>query len=166
VSRFLSHLAVDGQVSAATQNQALAALLFLYRRVLGRELAWLNRLVRAKRVVRLPVVLSAREVLAVIGAMPWSSRLVAMLMYGSGLRLLKALTLRVKDLDSSGRQITIRRGKGGKDRLTMLPDGLAGPLRRHLAAVRALHLRDLARGDGASIQRKRRIVPPLRSRRS
>lgn len=116
--------------------------------VLGRELAWLNRLVRAKGVVRLPVVLSAREVLAVTGAMSGPSRLAAMLMYGGGLRLLEALTLRVKDLDFCGRQITVRRGKGGKDRITMLPDDLVGPLHQHLAAVRALHQRDLARGLG------------------
>lgn len=97
---------------------------------------------------RVSAVLSAREVVAVIGTMSWPGRLVAMLMYGSGLRLLETLTLRVKDLDFSGRQITVRRGKGGKDRITMLPDGLVGPLHRHLAAVRAVHQRDLARGLG------------------
>jgi len=133
VSRFLSHLAIDGRVSSATQNQALAALLFLFRRVLGRELPWLDDLVRAKPTVRLPVVLAPHEVVALIGAMSWPSKLAAMLMYGSGLRLLEALTLRVKDVDFPGRQITVRRGKGGKDRVTMLPDGVVGPLRRHLA---------------------------------
>ena len=128
VRRFFAYLAVERKISAATQNQALAALVFLYRRVLERQLEWLGDVARARQPVRLPVVLSRAEVAAVIRALTGPSRLVAILLYGSGLRLMEALTLRIKDLDFARRQIVVRRGKGGKDRVTMLPDTAIAPL--------------------------------------
>lgn len=151
VRRFLSHLAVEGKISAATQNQAIAALIFLYRRVLRRELGSIGDIVRAKQPIRLPVILSRAEVTEVIRALPGSSQLVAMLLYGSGLRLLEALTLRVKDVDFGRRELIVRRGKGGKDRITMLPEALVVQLRHHLARVRRRHDRDLQEGFGAVV---------------
>jgi len=148
IATYLSALA-DSRVSASTQNQALAALLFLYQEVLGRKLAWLGNLVHAKRPTRVPVVLGRDEVRAVLAnldGVPW---LVTALLYGGGLRLLEALRLRVKDLDLSRREITIRRGKGQKDRRTVLPNALVERLRSHLLAVRDQHDRDLDRGAGA-----------------
>src|SRR3989442_2579790 len=121
VSRFLSSLAVEGRVSASTQNQALAALLFLYGPVLGVELPWLDDLVRAVRPERLPVVLSRDEVRAVLLALRGTSRLMAVLLYGAGLRVLECARLRVKDLDFSANQIVVRSGKGDRDRVTLLP---------------------------------------------
>ena len=121
VSRFLSALAVEGRVSASTQNQALAALLFLYRRVLGVDLPWLDDLVRAARPHRLPVVLSREEVRAVLLALRGTVRLICVLLYGSGLRLLEGARLRVKDLDFRANQITVRCGKGDRDRVSLLP---------------------------------------------
>jgi integron integrase len=152
VAAFLTDLAVRLRVSASTQNQALGALLFLYRRVLGRNvegLGGVGGVVRAKQSVRLPVVLTLEEAQAVIrrmGGQPW---LVAMLLYGSGLRLLEALQLRVKDLDLSRGEIRVRRGKGGKDRVTMLPGVVSEALAAHLERVRAVHRSDLAAGGGA-----------------
>jgi integron integrase len=136
VESFLSHLAVDRQVASSTQNQALAAILFLYRDVLEKPLPWLGDVVRAKRPAYLPVVLSRAEVralLAELAGVPW---LVAMLLYGSGLRLSEALDLRVKDLDFEGKRVFVRSGKGAKDRVTMLAAPVIEPLRRHLAYVR------------------------------
>ncbi len=148
VAAFLSDLAVRGRVSASTQNQALGALLFLYQEVLGRRLGWVNGVVRAKGPGRLPVVLTPGEVGAVLGRMKGSFWLVAMLMYGSGLRLMEALELRVKDLDFERHEIRLRAGKGAKDRVTVLPDAVCAPLRTHLELVRRLHEQDLAAHGG------------------
>jgi integron integrase len=150
VTRFLTHLASAGRVSASTQTQALSALLFLYRQVVGRELEPLGGMVRASQPVRLPVVLTREEVRAVLDALGGVPRLVAALMYGSGLRLLEALQIRVKDLDFGTAEMVVRRGKGGKDRITMLPESLCGELKAQLARVRRLHQRDLASGGGAA----------------
>jgi integron integrase len=146
--RFLSHLAFDENLSAATQNQAAAALLFLYRRVLRQELGALHNLVRAKEPTRVPVVLSRAEVASVVRSLAGPSRLVAMLLYGSGLRILEALNLRTKDLDFTRRVIVVRRGKGAKDRLTILPNNAVELLRRQMARARSLHEQDLAQGGG------------------
>jgi len=148
VTAFLSHLAVDRRVSASTQNQAKAALLFLYRRVLSVDLPWLEEVVQAKRLRRLPVVLSPREVRELLDQMEGTMGLVAELLYGTGMRVLEALRLRVKDLDFDLRTITVREGKGGKDRVTMLPGRLVEPLKAHLAQVKTLHAQDLAEGFG------------------
>src|SRR5438094_4863230 len=146
VERFLTSLAVDGRVSASTQNQALAALVFLYDRALGRPLGLFADVVRAKASKRLPVVLTREEVQAVLGAMSGVPVLVAALLYGSGLRLLEALQLRVKDVDVARREIVVRGGKGDRDRRTMLPAVLISPLLRHLSTVREAHERAVARG--------------------
>jgi integron integrase len=146
VVAFLSDLAVRGRVSVSTQNQALAALLFLYRDVLGRELQGIDQVVRARRPRPLPVVLSRDEVRRVLAQLPATPRLVATLLYGSGLRLLEALRLRVKDLDFERHQLVLREPKGGRDRAVPLPRVAEAPLRRHLAQVRRLHESDLARG--------------------
>ena len=148
VERFLTSLAVEGGVSASTQTQALSALVFLYDAVLGRPLGLFAHVVRAKGSKRLPVVLTRDEVQAVIGAMSGTPALVAALLYGSGLRLLEALQLRVKDLDFARREITVRGGKGDRDRRTMLPEVLISPLLEHLATVRETHEREVARGAG------------------
>lgn len=149
VTAFLNHLAVDRHVAASTQNQALNALLFLYRQVLGRELGELEGLERARRPKRLPVVLTRQEVTALLRQMSGTNRLVASLLYGAGLRLSEALRLRVKDLDFDYAQIVVRHGKGAKDRVTMLPAILGDPLRAHLEEVREGHDEDLREGYGA-----------------
>jgi integron integrase len=151
VGAFLSDLAREGKVSASTQNQALAALLFLYRQVLGRELEWLGEMVHAKRPKTVPVVLDQREARDLLARLQGPVWLVCALLYGGGLRLLEALRLRVKDLDLERREVVVRRGKGGKDRRTVLPSALVEPLRTHLATVKALHDSDLAGGAGAVI---------------
>ena len=148
VEAFLSELAVRGRVSAATQNQARAALVFLYREVLGAPIEAMGEVVRAKRPERLPVVLTRAEVRSVLRRLDGQPRLVALLLYGAGLRLLEALCLRIKDVDFGAGQLLVRHGKGGKDRVTMLPQSAAAPLARHLEAVRRVHTRDLARGGG------------------
>ncbi|KAB2969670.1 MAG: integron integrase, partial [Thermoanaerobaculia bacterium] len=148
VAAFLTHLAVEHGVSASTQNQALAALLFLYREVLGADLGPLPEAARARRPKRLPVVLSREEARRLLGALAGVERLVALLLYGGGLRLHEALRLRVKDLDFDRHELTVRSGKGDRDRRTMLPAAAAEPLRRHLESVRRLHLQDLAAGMG------------------
>lgn len=147
VNAFLSHLAVDLQVSPSTQNQALSALLFLYRELLDRDLE-LDGLVRARTRRRLPVVLSQQEVRAVLQRLQGPEALVAGLLYGSGLRLMEALRLRVHDLDFSRHELTVRDGKGGKDRRTLLPDRVAEQLHAHLQEVRQIHRKDLAAGWG------------------
>ncbi|MFM7314146.1 MAG: integron integrase [Cyanobium sp.] len=147
VNAFLTHLAVEEQVSPSTQNQALAALLFLYRELLERELE-LEAVVRARSRQRVPVVLSEAEVRAVRERLNGEAALVVGLLYGSGLRLMEALRLRVKDLDLQRMDITVRDGKGGKDRVTVLPKCLAPALKEHLARVRSLHQGDLAAGWG------------------
>lgn len=143
---FLSDLAVRGRVGASTQNQALAAILFLYRGVLGREIEGLDAAVRAPRSRVLPVVLSRDEVRSVLGRLPDVHRLVATLLYGGGLRLLEALRLRVKDVDFERRQLLIRQAKGNRDRGAPLPRIAEAPLRRHLEQVARLHRDDLASG--------------------
>ena len=148
VEAFLSDLAVRRDVSASTQNQALSALLFLYKQVLLVELPWLDGVIRARRPRRLPVVLTQTEVASVLAQLEGSVWLVASLLYGSGMRLMEALRLRVKDVEFSRLEILIRDGKGQKDRVTMLPRKLAAPLELHLQRVRALHEQDLQEGYG------------------
>ena len=148
LTAFLNHLATKRKVAAATQNQALSALLFLYKHVLGRELAWLDGLQRASRPVRLPTVLTRSEVGSLLGQLTETRWLMASLLYGSGLRVLECLRLRIKDIDLSYRQILVRDGKGEKDRVTMLPGKLIEPIRAHLERVRVLHANDLREGYG------------------
>ena len=148
VEAFLTHLAVVRNVAAATQNQALAALLFLYKEVLKVELPWLEGVVRAKKPTHLPVVLTREEVARVLAEMSGVPALVANLLYGSGLRLMEALRLRVKDMEFSRGEILVRDGKGQKDRVTMLPRSVVVGLQQQLLAVSALHQDDLAEGFG------------------
>lgn len=148
VEAFLTHLAVAGRVSAATQNQARSALLFLYKEVLGSALPWLDNVEQAKRPKRLPVVLAPDEARALMARLDGAHWLVAALLYGAGLRLMEALRLRVQDIDFKRREIVVRQGKGFKDRVTMLPEAALGRLADHLLAVRALHAQDLAEGFG------------------
>jgi integron integrase len=148
INAFLTHLAVEGQVSASTQTQALSALLFLYRRVIGREVGELTDLVRARKARRLPVVLTRDEVKAVLAQLDGDTRLMASLMYGAGLRLMECLRLRVLDLEFTRGEIVVRDGKGGKDRVTMLPNSLTQALGAQLRSTRAVHERDLADGWG------------------
>ena len=148
VTAFLTSLAVHSQVAASTQNQALSALFFLYREVLGVELPWLDDIVRAKRPLYLPVVLTRDEVRAVLQQLDGVPRLMAVLLYGAGLRLLECCRLRVKDVDFAMNQITIRDGKGHKDRPTMLPASVKGDLVAHLERVHEQHRADLRHGAG------------------
>lgn len=148
INAFLTHLAVDGRVSASTQNQALAALLFLYKHVVERRVGDLGEVVRARRPRRLPVVLTRDEVRQVLGRLRGDRWLMASLLYGSGLRLAECLALRVQDLDFERREILVRDGKGSKDRVTMLPGSLVEPLRAHLEQVRAVHAADISAGWG------------------
>jgi integron integrase len=150
IAAFLTWLATKRQVSASTQNQALAALLFLYEHVLHTPVGDVEHVVRAKQPIRLPVVLSREEVAAVLSHLEGTMWIIAMLLYGSGLRLEECLQLRVKDLDFDRNQITVRRGKGQKDRMTMLPAALIEPLRQHLADVRLLHTTDV-KGRGGRV---------------
>ena len=139
VTAFLGDLATNGQVAAATQNQALAAILFLYKEVLEIELPWLENIPRAKRTHHLPTVLTREEVARLIDHLSGVHALMARLQYGSGMRLMECLRLRVKDVDLERREITVRQGKGAKDRVTMLPATLVGPMRSHLEVVRTIH---------------------------
>jgi integron integrase len=148
INAFLSHLATEERVSATTQNQALAALLFLYRTVLGGDVGNLEGVIRARRRQRLPVVFTVGEVRAVLGHLDGTEALVAQLLYGSGLRLMETLRLRIKDVDLEQRCITVRCGKGDKDRRTMLPASLVEPLQRHMQGLRGVHQADLAAGWG------------------
>jgi integron integrase len=148
VEVFLTHLAVQGRVAAATQNQAKAALLFLYREVLDQDLPWLQNVEQAKAPKRLPVVLTQDEVQAVLSRLSGMHWLVAGLLYGSGLRIMEALRLRIKDVEFARGEILVREGKGFKDRVTMLPAVLANPLKAHLEQVRALHEQDVVEGYG------------------
>jgi integron integrase len=149
INQFLTHLAVEGHVSASTQNQAFSALLFLYQKVLETDPGRIEGVIRARRPRRLPVVLTRPEVRLVLDQLSGTYRLIAQLLYGSGLRLLECLRLRVKDVDFDQGEITVRHGKGGKDRRTMLPASLKAELTAHLDRVRRLHQQDLARGFGA-----------------
>jgi integron integrase len=148
ITDFLTHLARDAGVAASTQNQALSSILFLYRDVFQQKIGWLDGMERAKRPVRLPVVLTRDEARQVFLNLHGRHRLMAGLLYGSGLRLMECVRLRVKDLDFGYLRITVREGKGGKDRVTMLPVNLAKPLERELGKVRAQHEEDIARGLG------------------
>ena len=148
VEAFLTHLAVERDVSASTQNQAKSALLFLYREVLAIELPWLENVTTAKTPKRLPVVLTEDEVKRVLGQMEGTLWLMFNLLYGTGMRLMECVRLRVKDVEFSRREIIVREGKGFKDRVTMLPQILLEPLQQHLARVRKLHKDDLAQGYG------------------
>ncbi len=148
VEAFLTHLAVDRNVSASTQNQAKSALLYLYKEVLGVELPWLDNVTQAKVPQRMPVVLTQAEVQAVLSRMDGTMWLIASLLYGSGLRIMEASRLRVKDVDFAQREILVREGKGFKDRVTMLPISLVEPLKSHLLKVQALHNDDLNAGHG------------------
>ncbi|MFT7724518.1 MAG: integron integrase [Roseateles sp.] len=148
VEAFLSHLAVERQVAAATQNQAKAALLYLYKQVLEIDLPWLDEVVQARRPRRLPVVLTPTEVRELLLHVDGTAGLVAQLLYGTGMRLMEALRLRVKDVEFARREILVREGKGNKDRVTVLPENLMAPLRAQLDKARALHEKDLAAGLG------------------
>ncbi len=148
VEAFLTCLAVEGRVAASTQNQAKSALLFLYREVLEWELPWLDGVQRAAAPKRLPVVLSREETQAILGRLAGVHWLIGNLLYGAGLRIMECLRLRVKDVDFSRRQILVRDGKGFKDRVTVLPSVVLDPLAAHVAKVRDLHGKDLARGGG------------------
>jgi integron integrase len=148
ITRFLTALAVQGKAASSTQNQALSALLFLYREVLGQEIPWLDGLVYAKRPRKLPVVLTRDEVRALLGHLHGVPRLMALLLYGAGLRLLECARLRVKDIDFASNQIVVRAGKGERDRVTMLPAAVKADLARHLEAVRRQYDQDLRRGAG------------------
>jgi len=148
VEAFLTHLAVERKVSASTQNQARAAIIFLYREVLAIELPWLQSVVSAKKSVRLPVVLTEREVRDVLLQLQGTTWLIASLLYGTGMRLLEGLRLRVKDVDFERREIIVREGKGAKDRVTVLPENLILPLKEQLKLAQALHRRDLDAGYG------------------
>lgn len=149
VRAFLTHLAVDGGVAASTQNQAFSAILFLYREVLKQELGWIADIERSRMPARMPVVLTRAEARTVLGKLEGVPRMMALLLYGSGLRLMECVRLRVKDVDFGYQQITIRNGKGFKDRVTMLPEKLVTPLRAHLESVKSLHRDDLRKGFGA-----------------
>jgi integron integrase len=144
IEAFLTHLAIERNVSASTQNQALSALLFLYKEVLQVELPWLGTMERAKKPQRLPTVLTVREVNEVLGKLEGTIGLMVRLLYGTGMRLMECVRLRVKDVDFEMRQITVRDGKGAKDRVTMLPESLVAALQRHLSRVQGLHQEDLA----------------------
>lgn len=145
---FLSDLAVRRDVSASTQNQALSATLFLYKQVLQIELPWLEGVIRAKRSQRLPVVLTREKVASVLAQLDGTLWLVGSLLYGSGMRLMEVLRLRIKDVEFSRLEILIRDGKGQKDRVTMLPSKLVAPLQLHLERVKQLHRQDLLEGYG------------------
>lgn len=149
INEFLSRLAIEGKIGASTQNQALSALLFLYRSVLKRQLDDLGNVVRARRTKRLPVVMTREEVRAVMSRLDGQAWLAACLMYGAGLRMNECLGLRVQDIDFGGNQIVVRSGKGAKDRVTMLPQVARQPLLVHLRRVKAIHEKDLAAGYGS-----------------
>lgn len=149
INQFLTHLAVAGHVAASTQNQAFSALLFLYQKVLETDPGRIEGVIRAKRPKRLPVVLTKPEVRLVLAQLEGTYLLIARLLYGSGLRLLECLRLRVQDLDFAQNEVLVRHGKGGEDRRTMLPQSLQPDLLQHLERVRALHDKDLAAGFGS-----------------
>ncbi|MBN1957888.1 MAG: integron integrase [Desulfuromonadales bacterium] len=148
INAFLTHLAVKDKVSASTQNQALSAILYLYRYVIGRDVGDLGNVIRARRPKRLPVVMTREEVKLVLDQLSDEKWLMASLLYGSGLRLMECLRLRVQDLDFSSKEILVRDGKGGKDRRTMLPQALIPVLRDHSLRIKHIHEKDLADGWG------------------
>ena len=148
INAFLTHLAVKDKVSASTQNQALSAILYLYRHVIGRDVGDLGEVIRARKQKRLPVVMTREEVKSVLDELSGDKWLMASLLYGSGLRLMECLRLRVQDIDFSTRELLVRDGKGGKDRRTMLPQSLIPVLQEHLVHVKWVHEKDLADGWG------------------
>lgn len=148
LSAFLTHIAVNQHVTASTQNQALSALLFLYKQVLGIELPWLGDVTRAKRPSRLPTVLPRKQLVQVLDGISGTNGVIARLLYGCGMRLMEAMRLRVLDIDFDFRQIIVRNGKGGKDRSTVLPDSLIEPLQGQLAHAKRIHQLDLSEGFG------------------
>jgi integron integrase len=148
INQFLSYLAVKRHVAASTQNQALSALLFLYKQVLQKEIGYVDNVVRARRSKKLPVILSRKEVRSILSNLSGTNWLMASLLYGTGMRLMECLRLRVKDVDFSYNQILVRDGKGHKDRVTMLPQNLKNALRQHLNTVKDLHEKDLSEGFG------------------
>ena len=148
INAYLTHLAVKEKVAASTQNQALSALLFLYRHLLGRKVGDLGKVVRARKPKRLPVVMTREEVKAVLAILSGDKGLMVSLMYGAGLRLMECLRLRVQNIDFTRNEILVRDGKGAKDRITMLPESLKAPLQEHLKTVKGIHERDLADGWG------------------
>src|SRR5436190_14669524 len=150
VTEFLTHLARVGNVAASTQNQALSALLFLYKDVLKQEIGWLQNVERAKKPPKLPVVLTVDEVDRIFARLRGTEKLMAQLLYGSGLRLMECVRLRVKDVDFARAHITVRDAKGCKDRVTMLPIALADPFQRHIAKMKLQHEQDLADGYGSA----------------
>lgn len=150
IGQFLSHLATEQQVSASTQNQALNALLFLYRAVLEKPIGYVNGVVRAKRPTRLPVVLTRQEVRAILGELDGVEWIMGTLLYGAGLRLMECLRLRVQEIDFGSNQIIVRAGKGDKDRVTMLPASVVEPLRKYLERVKSLYQQDVERGQGGA----------------
>ena len=148
INAFLTHLAVKEKVSASTQNQALAALLFLYRQVIGRNVGDLGEVIRARKPERLPVVMTREEVKVVLGNLTGEKWLIAAILYGAGLRLMECLRLRVQDIDFSRNEILVRDGKGAKDRITMLPESVKASLQDHLKKAKAVHQRDVTDGWG------------------
>jgi integron integrase len=148
IRQFLSHLAANENVAASTQNVALSAILFLYRDVLKKELPFITDIEWSKRPAKLPLVFTREEVRAILSRLTGINYLMGSLLYGSGLRLIECLRLRVKDLDFQYHQITVREGKGGKDRITMLPHSLKDPLQAHLPRIRLIHHEDLREGFG------------------
>lgn len=149
VSQFLTHLAREGNVAASTQNQALSAILFLYKQVLKHEIGWLDQVERAKKPAKLPVVLAREEVRNIFAHLKGVPKIMAALLYGSGLRLMECVRLRVKDIDFAYAQIIVRDAKGGKDRVTMLPLNVVDPLRRHMDRVKTQHEQDIEDGFGS-----------------
>ncbi|MBU1101540.1 MAG: integron integrase [Bacteroidetes bacterium] len=151
VSNFLSHLAIHKQVSASTQNQALCAIVFLYKKVLGSELGWLEDVVRAHKSQRIPVVFSKDEAKKIISFLQGVPKIIASILYGSGLRLNECLNLRVLDVDIENKSINVRRGKGDKDRTTVLPRTLIPELSEQISKIKEIHYRDLKDGYGETI---------------
>ena len=148
INEFLTYLAVKRKVSASTQNQALCAIVFLYKQILNIDIGLLEGIIRAQRPIRLPVVLSKAEVIAVIKRLEGVTKIVGIILYGSGLRLMECLRLRVKDIDFSSNQIIVRDGKGNKDKITMLPELIKISLNEHLIQVRTIHNLDIKAGFG------------------
>ncbi|HSE42537.1 MAG TPA: integron integrase [Acidobacteriota bacterium] len=148
LSKFLSYLAVHEKMAASTQNQATSALLFLYRQVLQQDLDWIHNIQRAKTNFRIPIVFSRQEVRNILKQLDGTLWIMASLLYGSGLRLMECLRLRLKDIDFDSKQIVVRDGKGARDRVTLLPESLIAPLKKHLQRVKSLHDMDLDEGFG------------------
>src|SRR5436309_10627161 len=148
ITEFLTHIAVEKSVATSTQNQAFSALLFLYQQVLEQKLDFIDNVQRVARPAKLPVVFTRAEAHALLGRMQGEHQLMADLLYGSGLRLMECVRLRVKDIDFGYGHITVRDGKGLRERVTLLPERLRRPLQLHLERVRELHLRDVPKGGG------------------